>query len=161
MQPAASTVNGVEWRPVPGWPNYEVSSQGRVRHVRYLTGNSLRVSHYGRVRYVTAQKFFALAFEQTPVAEGSMLRIRRPWQLWNVVRAACLSQNKNTADFEKIVRDVLANDKRLGVVRRDTRRFRTRLSHTLTQYVRLDLLTRPYRGWYTITDAGIRYYRDI
>lgn len=137
-----------EWRDVPGWPGYQVSDKCRVRKVRLLTGGHLVVRVKDRQITTTAGALYKRAFAAEPLTEASMIRVRKPGDLSRVVVAVL---SKGPASFDMIAQAVLKDDKdNYSVVRRDTRKFRTRLSHTLTEYVRRNLIVRAGRNRYQL-----------
>lgn len=139
-----------EWRPVPDWPGFEVSSLGRVRKVRLLVGNNLVLRVKGRTITTTAQALFARAFGR--IAIGTASRVPRR-DLWRTVRS--FLKTHDTATTSELRREIARNDlEEHGIITQDDEAMRHRVSIGLGRYLKEGLIMRVGVATYALTDKG-------
>lgn len=142
-----------EWRPVPGWPGYEVSSMGRVRHVRLMAGQNLQLRHKGAQLTTTAQALFTKAFGKAALGSSSTKRYK-PNEFWALTRDYLKHHGSTMAGYMEFIIDY--EKERFNLVTLHTPALRNRLEVELQRYIRKGLVCRPSRATYQLTDLGIK-----
>lgn len=144
-----------EWKPIPNWPGYEVSSLGKVRKVRILVGKYLRLTFKGKTREVIASTLYREAFGQEPLTEASRVSRRRNGETWRLVRQHLFDNGLGSIQgvSEAIVRD---DKERFGVVTFKNEALRHRTFRLMRRYLDAGLVERSGYGTYRLTERGVK-----